>query len=55
MPFEMFLIIYGGYKFGAWLDGMYPNKNNWYSLAMTLLAVVLAMVYIIRRIQKLTK
>ena len=53
IPFEMFIIIFGGYKLGAWLDEKYPNENYIYTLIVTLIAVFLAMAYIIRKVQKL--
>ena len=53
IPFEMFIIIFGGYKLGAWLDEKYPNENYIYTLIATLIAVFLAMAYIIRKVQKL--
>jgi hypothetical protein len=53
IPFEMFMIIFGGYKLGAWLDEKYPNDNYIYTLISTVTAVILAMVYIIRKVQKL--
>jgi len=53
IPFEMFIIIFGGYKLGAWLDEKYPNDNYIYTLIATVTAVILAMAYIIRKVQKL--
>jgi len=53
IPFEMFAIIFAGYKLGAWLDIKYPNDNNLYLIISTLSAVFLAMFYIIWRVKKL--
>ncbi|HFX17644.1 MAG TPA: AtpZ/AtpI family protein [Flavobacteriales bacterium] len=55
IPFEMFIIIFLGYKLGAWLDTKYPNEFYLYTLISTLLSVVIAMVYIIRRVQKISQ
>ncbi len=55
IPFEMFIIIFAGYKLGDWLDSKYPNQNNLYTLIVTLSSVLIAMIYIIRRIQKISK
>ncbi len=55
IPFEMFLIIFGGYKLGAWLDTKYPNEQNIYLIISTLSAVFLAMFYILWRVKKLSK
>ncbi len=55
MPFEMFLIIFAGYKLGAWMDIKFPNTSNWFTLGGTLLSVIIAMIYIIRRVQKIAQ
>ena len=55
IPFEMFLIIFGGYKLGTWLDSKYPNEQNIYLIISTLSAVFLAMFYILWRVKKLSK
>jgi len=55
IPFEMFIIIFGGFKLGMWLDKKYPNENQLYTLIVTLVAVFLAMAYIARKVQKMSK
>ncbi len=55
IPFEMFLIIFGGYKMGAWLDSKYPNEQNLYLIILTLSAVFIAMFYILWRVKKLSR
>jgi len=55
IPFEMFLIIFAGYKFGAWLDVKYPNEQSIYLIISTLSAVFIAMFYIMWRVKKLLK
>ena len=55
IPFEMFLIIYGGYKLGAWLDAKYPNEQGIYLITISLSAVFIAMFYIMWRVKKLLK
>ncbi len=55
VPFEMFLIIFGGYKLGVWLDTKHPNDQNIYVVIATLSAVFLAMFYIMWRVKKLLK
>jgi len=54
IPFEMFIIIFGGFKLGMWLDQKYPNENQLYTLILTVTAVFLAMAYIIRKIKKIS-
>ena len=55
IPFEMFIIIFSGYKLGAWLDIKYPNEQNIYLIIATLSAVFIAMFYIMWRVKKLLK
>ncbi len=55
IPFEMFLIIFGGYKLGTWLDVKYPNAQNLYLIIATLTGVFVSMFYIMWRVRKLTK
>ena len=55
IPFEMFLIIFGSYKLGAWLDEKHPNEYNLYTLIFSLAGVFLSMFYIILRVRKLNK
>ena len=55
IPFEMFLIIFGGYKLGAWLDTKYPNEQDIYLIISALSAVFIAMFYIMWRVKKLLK
>ena len=55
IPFEMFIIIFGGFKLGMWLDEKYPNENQLYTMIVTLLAVFLAMAYIVRKVKKMTQ
>jgi len=55
IPFEMFIIIFVGYRIGNWLDKKYVNEDLLYTTIITLLSVMIAMIYIIRRIQKISK
>ena len=55
IPFEMFLIIFGGYKLGGWLDTKYPNDQNTYLIILSLSAVFIAMFYIMWRVKKILK
>ena len=55
IPFEMFIIIFGGYKLGEWFDTKHPNDMALYTLIFSLLGVFIAMGYIIWRVRKLTK
>ena len=55
IPFEMFIIIFGGYKLGAWLDVKNPNDIALYTLIFSLVGVFTSIGYIIWRVRKLTK
>ena len=55
IPFEMFIIIFVGYRIGNWLDEKYVNEDLLYTTIITLLSVMIAIIYIIRRIQKISK
>ena len=55
IPFEMFIIIFGGFKLGAWLDEKYPNENQLYTLIFTVLFVFLALAYIAWKAHKISK
>lgn len=46
----MFAIIGIGTYAGVKLDERYPNKHNLYTVALSLLSVVLSIVFVIRRI-----
>ncbi|WP_366522588.1 AtpZ/AtpI family protein [uncultured Psychroserpens sp.] len=52
---QMFAIIAVGTFIGYKLDEHYPNTHNLYTLAGSLLSVILSIVYIIRRIIAISK
>lgn len=52
---QMVAIIGVGAFVGVKLDEKYPNKNNLFTLILTLLAVIASMYYVIRRIIAVTK
>lgn len=47
---QMFAIIGVGTFIGVKLDETYPNKNNLYTLIVSLASVIMSIVYVIRRI-----
>jgi len=53
IPFEMFIIIFGFYKLGNYLDFKFPNETSLYTLIFILVGVFLSMGYIIWRVKKL--
>ncbi len=55
IPFEMFIIIFGAYKLGAYLDVKYPNETSLYTIICMLSGVMLSMGYILIRVKKLNQ
>ena len=52
---QMFGIIAAGTFIGFKLDEKYPNEHNLYTLAGSLSAVIISIIYIIRRIIAISK
>ena len=50
MAFEMIAIIGVGTYFGIKLDQKFPNEYNLYSVALSFTSVIIALIFIIRRI-----
>ncbi|MCF6295161.1 MAG: AtpZ/AtpI family protein [Flavobacteriaceae bacterium] len=50
LGFQMIAIIGIGSFIGVKLDEKYPNKHNLYTIILSLISVILAIVFIIRRI-----
>lgn len=47
---QMFAIIGIGSYIGVKLDEKYPNKNNLFTISLSLFSVIVAIIYVIRRI-----
>lgn len=54
IAFQMFAIIGGGTYLGVKLDEWYPNKHNIYTIILSLAAVIIAIVFVIRQIISIT-
>ena len=50
---QMGVIIYLGAKAGNWLDEKYENKENTYTIVLTLVAVAIAMYLVVQQTKKL--
>ncbi len=50
LAFQMLAIIIVGTFVGIKLDEKFPNEHNLYTLALSLSSVIIAIVYVIRRI-----
>lgn len=50
LAFQMFAIIAVGTFIGVKLDDYFPNKHSLYTLISSLVAVIMSIIYVIRRI-----
>lgn len=55
IPFQMGIIIFLFSFLGKWLDEKYPNPNNIYLKAVTMLGVAIALYNVIKQVNNLNK
>lgn len=55
IPIQMGIIIFLFSFLGQWLDGKYPNSNNWYTKGITVLGVFVAMYNVLRQVKEIDK
>ncbi|WP_281267891.1 AtpZ/AtpI family protein [Xanthomarina spongicola] len=55
IAFQMFAIIGIGAFVGVKLDNAFPNKHNLYTIILSLVFVIFAIVFVIRRIIAISK
>lgn len=55
IPIQMGIIIFLFAYLGQWLDGKYPNSNNWYAKGLVLVGVALAFYNINRQLKDINK
>jgi len=55
IAFQMFVIIGIGAFAGVKLDDAFPNKHNLYTIILSLVFVIFAIVFVIRRIIAISK
>jgi F0F1-type ATP synthase assembly protein I len=55
IPFQMGIIIFLFSFLGKWLDEKYPNSNNIYLKAVTMLGVAIALYNVIKQVNNLNK
>jgi len=55
VPFQMVATIFGGYWLGSWLDGKYDLEKPWWTIGLTLLAVLVSLYQLIRQVQGMDK
>ena len=52
---QMGVTIYVAAYFGKILDEKYPNEKNYYTIALTLLGIAVAMFLVIKQLNRLSK
>jgi membrane protein DedA with SNARE-associated domain len=52
---QMFVTIYAGHYLGEKLDQKFMSEGLWYSKGLTLLAVILSTILVIRQVQNISK
>lgn len=55
IPIQMGIIIFLFAYLGQWMDGKYPNSNNWYVKVLVLVGVALAFYNINRQLKDINK
>ena len=53
IAFQMGLTIYLGAALGKWLDQKYPLDKNWFTIVLTLVALVISFYNLLRQVNKL--
>jgi len=53
IAFQMGLTIYLGAALGKYLDQKFPLEKNWFTIILTLLAVVLSFYNLLRQVNKI--
>jgi uncharacterized membrane protein YfcA len=52
---QMGVTIFLGAYFGRWLDQQYPSDKKWFTMIMTILAVVVSLYLVIKQVNKLNQ
>ncbi|MFN4123380.1 MAG: AtpZ/AtpI family protein [Flavobacteriales bacterium] len=52
---QMGVTIFLGAYFGKWLDERYPSDKKWFTMALTILSVVIAMYMVIKQVNKINE
>lgn len=55
IPFQMVATIFAGYWLGSWLDEKYEVEKNWWTIGLTLLAVLVSLYQLIVQVQRASK
>jgi uncharacterized membrane protein YfcA len=52
---QMGVTIFLGAYFGRWLDERYPSGKKWFTMIMTILAVVVSLYLVIKQVNKINR
>lgn len=55
IAFQMGATIYLAVYLGKWLDNIYPNEKNWFTIAFTLVGLVIALYAVVAQTNKLNQ
>lgn len=55
VPFQMVATIFVGYWIGSWLDDKYEITRQWWTIGLTLFAVLVSLYQLIKQIQEMDK
>jgi len=55
LGFQIVAFVLGGVWVGNWLDEKYPSDRKWFTLAMVLISVTIAMIYTVKRLNQINK
>jgi|GEM_PF-2119569 len=55
VPFQLLATIFAGYALGAYLDGRQELEKPWWTIGLTLLAVLLALYQLVRQVLDMGK
>ncbi|TYR33914.1 AtpZ/AtpI family protein [Sphingobacterium phlebotomi] len=55
VPFQMLATIFAGYWFGSWLDEKYAVEKSWWTIGLTLFAVLISLYQLIVQVQRMGK
>jgi uncharacterized membrane protein YfcA len=52
---QMGVTIFLGAYFGKWLDERYPSDKKWFTMALTILSVIIALYMVIKQVNKINE
>lgn len=55
VPFQMLATVFAGYWLGSWLDEKYAVEEKYWTIGLTLLAVLISLYQLIVQVQRLNK